>query len=81
LVEAVQRVERILNEADRARLSEIFAPYIKDSAGHYTQGCSVLNPKCPFQPPRRRFRTKNGYKDSVFVAQIASKQGLAVKIC
>jgi hypothetical protein len=36
LVEAVQRVERILNEADRARLSEIFTPYIKDSAGHYT---------------------------------------------
>jgi hypothetical protein len=38
LVEAVQRVERILNEADRARLSEIFAPYPcgKDSAGHYT---------------------------------------------
>ena len=36
LVESVQRVERILNEADRARLSEIFAPYIKDSAGHYT---------------------------------------------
>ena len=36
LVEAVQRVERILTEADRARLSETFAPYIKDSAGHYT---------------------------------------------
>lgn len=36
LVEAMQRVERILSEADRARLQEIFAPYIKDSAGHYT---------------------------------------------
>jgi len=36
LVEAMQRVERILNEADRALLQEIFAPYIKDSAGHYT---------------------------------------------
>ncbi len=36
LVEAVQRVERILNEADQARLSETFAPYIKDSPGHYT---------------------------------------------
>jgi hypothetical protein len=36
LVAAVQRVERILNEADRVRLSETFAPYIKDSAGHYT---------------------------------------------
>lgn len=36
LVEAVQRVERILNEADRSRLSETFAPYMKDSAGHYT---------------------------------------------
>ena len=36
LVASVQRVERILNEADRARLSKTFAPYIKDSAGHYT---------------------------------------------
>jgi hypothetical protein len=36
LVESVQRVERILNEADRLRLSETFVPYIKDSAGHYT---------------------------------------------
>lgn len=36
LVEAVQRVERILSEADRARLSETFGPYIQDSAGHYT---------------------------------------------
>jgi hypothetical protein len=36
LVEAVQRVARILNEADRARLSETFAPYLKDSAGHYS---------------------------------------------
>jgi len=36
LVEAVQRVERILNEVDRARLSETIAPYINDSAGHYT---------------------------------------------
>ncbi len=36
LVEAVQRVERILNETDKARLAEIFAPYTKDSAGHYT---------------------------------------------
>jgi hypothetical protein len=36
LVEALQRVERILNEADTARLAETFAPYLKDSAGHYT---------------------------------------------
>jgi hypothetical protein len=36
LVEAIQRVERILNGADRSRLAETFAPYIKDSAGHYT---------------------------------------------
>ena len=36
LVEAVQRVERILSESDRARLSETFALYIKDSAGHYS---------------------------------------------
>ncbi|MBC8507865.1 MAG: transposase [Chloroflexi bacterium] len=36
LVEAVQRVERILNAEDRERLSETFAPYMKGSAGHYT---------------------------------------------
>jgi hypothetical protein len=36
LVEALQRVERILSEADRARLAETFAPYTQDSAGHYT---------------------------------------------
>jgi hypothetical protein len=36
LVEAVQRVERILTEADRVRLTDTFAPYLKDSAGHYT---------------------------------------------
>jgi Transposase domain (DUF772) len=36
LVEALQRVERILNEADKARLAETFAPYLQDSAGHYT---------------------------------------------
>jgi hypothetical protein len=36
LVEAVQRVERILSKADRARLSETLAPYLKDSAGHYS---------------------------------------------
>jgi hypothetical protein len=36
LVEALQRVERILNEADKVRLAESFAPYNRDSAGHYT---------------------------------------------
>jgi hypothetical protein len=36
LVEALQRVERILNAADKVRLAETFAPYLKDSAGHYT---------------------------------------------
>jgi len=36
LVAAVQRVERILSEVDKVRLAESFAPYIKDSAGHYT---------------------------------------------
>jgi len=35
LVEAIQRAQRILSEADQTRLSELFAPYIKDSAGHY----------------------------------------------
>lgn len=36
LVESVQRVERILNKADRVRLTETFAPYTQDRAGHYT---------------------------------------------
>ena len=36
LVEALQRVQRILSEADQTRLAETFAPYTKDSAGHYT---------------------------------------------
>ena len=36
LVEAVQRVERILNERDRGRLAETLTPYTQDSAGHYT---------------------------------------------
>ena len=36
LVETVQRVERIVSETDKVRLAEIFAPYMKDSAGHYT---------------------------------------------
>ena len=36
LVEALQRVERILSAADKVRLVEIFAPYTRDSAGHYT---------------------------------------------
>jgi hypothetical protein len=36
LVEALQRVERMLNEADKARLAETLAPYTQDSAGHYT---------------------------------------------
>jgi len=36
LVEGIQRVERILSEADKTRLAETLASYIKDDAGHYT---------------------------------------------
>ena len=36
LVEVLQRVARMLSEADKARLAETFAPYTRDSAGHYT---------------------------------------------
>ncbi|MEA1992543.1 MAG: transposase, partial [Thermodesulfobacteriota bacterium] len=36
LVEGIQRVERILSEADRRKWSKLFAPYIKDNAGHFT---------------------------------------------
>ena len=35
LVEVLQRVHRILNEADRARYGEAFAPYLKGSSGQY----------------------------------------------
>jgi hypothetical protein len=36
LVEAIQRTHRILSEPDQERLAESFAPYIKETAGHYT---------------------------------------------
>jgi hypothetical protein len=36
LVGAIQRVHRVLREMDQNRLAESFAPYIKDTAGHYT---------------------------------------------
>jgi hypothetical protein len=36
LVEAIQRVHRIISEADQQRLVESFEPYIKGTAGHYT---------------------------------------------
>lgn len=36
LVEGLQRVERILSAADKTRLAETLAPYLQDSAGHYT---------------------------------------------
>jgi hypothetical protein len=36
LVEGLQRLERILSEADQLRLAETLGPYIKDSAGHYS---------------------------------------------
>ena len=35
LVEVLQRVERMLNEADRGRYAEAFEPYLKGHAGHY----------------------------------------------
>jgi len=36
LVEAIQRTHRILSEGDQNRLAESFAPYMKETAGHYT---------------------------------------------
>jgi len=36
MVEALQRIERILSAADKARLADTLAPYMQDSAGHYT---------------------------------------------
>ncbi len=35
LVEVLQRVERMLNEADQKRYAEAFGPYLKGHAGHY----------------------------------------------
>jgi len=36
LVEGLQRIERILNETDKARLSNYFEPFIRESSGHYS---------------------------------------------
>ena len=35
LVEVMQRVQRMLSEADQARYAEIFAPYLQGHVGHY----------------------------------------------
>lgn len=35
LVEVLQRLQRMLNEADREHFAEDFAPYLKGHAGHY----------------------------------------------
>ena len=35
LVEVIQRVHRILSEADRASYAEAFAPYLKGTSGHF----------------------------------------------
>ena len=35
LVEVMQRVQRMLNEADQTRYAAIFAPYLQGHAGHY----------------------------------------------
>lgn len=36
LVEALQRLHRVLSEPDRARYAELLAPYVEKSAGQYT---------------------------------------------
>jgi hypothetical protein len=36
LVEAIQRVHRIMSKADQERLAEVYAPYIQGTAGQYT---------------------------------------------
>lgn len=35
LVEVIQRVERMLDDGDKAHYGETFAPYLKGHAGHY----------------------------------------------
>jgi hypothetical protein len=34
-VEAIQRLHRLLSEADRLRYAELLAPYVSETAGHY----------------------------------------------
>jgi hypothetical protein len=34
-VEALQRLQRLLNEADRQRYADLLAPYVGETAGHY----------------------------------------------
>ena len=36
LVEGIQRTHKILSEADKSRLEEIYAPYLKGSSDHYS---------------------------------------------
>lgn len=36
LVEAIQRIHRVLSEEDQEQMAENFAPYLKGTAGHYT---------------------------------------------
>ena len=43
LVEAIQRLDRILNEADQERLAGVFAPYLKGRSGQYV--CRVKGMK------------------------------------
>ena len=35
MVQALQRIERILKDTDKVRLAEVFAPYTKESSEHY----------------------------------------------
>ncbi len=34
-IEAIQRLQRLLSETDRARYAELLAPYVGETAGHY----------------------------------------------
>ena len=50
LVEVLQRTHRMLDEADRARYSADFAPYVKGSSGQYVYGLKRTTVKERMQP-------------------------------
>jgi hypothetical protein len=50
-VEAIQRLQRLLSEADRLRYAELLAPYVGETAGHYVYRVKGFSaPEAQLQP-------------------------------
>jgi hypothetical protein len=50
-VEAIQRLQRLLSETDRARYAELLAPYVGETAGHYVYRVKGFSaPEAQLQP-------------------------------